>query len=369
LSHKDNILAVVKGEPVSTIPFGARIDTWYNYHLAHDTLPPKYKGRSETDIIADQGAGAQKRYFSVCKERFHGMEVVIKHDPPYETREYITPIGKCGIKLLWSTSEGPWLAYEQEKLFKSPADYPVIKYIMEHTEPYFDEGYTAVRREVGDRGIVMTGVGLWSPPQRVMREIIGYEQFYMEMMDNQEQVEEMIAAVEQLELKKLEIALDADIEIINLCANWSDDIHTPVFRDYFTPYLQKTSAMIAARGKFSMVHADGEMRRLLPYFPETRVRIAEAITPAPMSSLTMGEFRRGLGEDVVIWGGIPSVMFEPNYSTVEFDDFVISLIKEMAPGGNFIMGMADNLPFDGDIDRVGRVVHLLDKYGRLPAWV
>jgi hypothetical protein len=28
--------------------------------------------------------------------------------------------------------------------------------------------------------------------------------------------------------------------------------------------------------------------------------------------------------------------------------------------------MGDNLPFDGDINRVGRVVELIDKYGSLP---
>jgi len=369
LSHKENILKVIKGEPVSTIPFGARIDTWYNYHVAHDTLPAKYKGWSQTDIIADQGAGSQKRYFSVCKERFHDMEVVIKKEPPYETREYITPVGTCSIKLMWSTSEGPWLAYEQEKLFKSEKDYPIIQYIMEHTEPYFDEGYDVERKDMGDRGIVMTGVGLWSPAQRVMREILGYEEFYMEMMDNQEKVEEMIATVEQLELKKLQIALDADIEIINLCANWSDDIQTPVFKDYYTPYFQKTAAMIKARGKFSMVHVDGEMRRLLKYFPDTHLKIAEAVTPDPMTSLTMSEFRAGLGEGVVIWGGIPSIMFEANYNIEEFDAYVIKMIKEMAPGNNFIAGMADNLPFDADINRVGRVVELLEKHGKLPVWV
>lgn len=366
MSQKENILAVIKNEKVDTIPFGARIDTWYNYHVAHDTLPAKYKGWKQTDIIADQGAAAQKRHFSVCKERFHGMEVVVKKDPPYETREYITPLGTCSIKLMWSTSEGPWLAYEQEKLFKSEKDYPIIKYIMEHTEPYFDEGYALERQEMGERGIVMTGTGLWSPAQRVMREIIGYEEFYLETMDNPELVEEMIAAVEELELKKLKIALDADIEIINLCANWSDDIHTPVFKDYFTPYFQKTTAMIHERGKFSMAHVDGEMRRLLPYFPDTNLKIAEAVTPAPMSSLNMSEFRKGLGKDVVIWGGIPSIMFEPNYSDEEFDSFIKSLIKEMAPGNNFIMGMADNLPFDGDINRIGRVVDLLAKYGKIP---
>ena len=43
--------------------------------------------------------------------------------------------------------------------------------------------------------------------------------------------------------------------------------------------------------------------------------------------------------------------------------YVINLFKEIAPGYNFIVGMGDNLPFDGRIERVGRVAELIDKYG------
>jgi len=44
----------------------------------------------------------------------------------------------------------------------------------------------------------------------------------------------------------------------------------------------------------------------------------------------------------------------------------MTLFKEVAPGNNFIIGMGDNLPFDGLIERVGRVADLIDEYGELP---
>ena len=50
----------------------------------------------------------------------------------------------------------------------------------------------------------------------------------------------------------------------------------------------------------------------------------------------------------------------------EFDAYIINLFKEIAPGNNFIVGMGDNFPIDGDIDRIHRVVELIDKYGTLP---
>lgn len=364
MTHKQRILAAARGETPDRLAFGARIDTWYNYHLAHNSLPEKYEGWSQTDITADQGAGSQKRFFSICEEEYRDMEVIVRNDPPYETKMFKTPLGDASIKLLWSTGEGPWLAYEQEKLFKSENDYPIVKYILDHTEAVYDAaGYERERAEMGERGMVMTGLGLWSPAQRIMREIMGYERFFYELMDRPEMVEGLIESMKNLERRKLKIALESDLEIINLCANWSDDIHTPAFRRYFTPWFQEAAEAIHARGKLAMAHCDGEMRRLIPLFAETHLDIAEAITPAPQTRVSMREFRMGMGEHVTLWGGIPSILFEPGYTDEEFRGYVENLFREMAPGTRFIVGMGDNLPFDGEINRVGIVAELIEEYG------
>ena len=85
-----------------------------------------------------------------------------------------------------------------------------------------------------------------------------------------------------------------------------------------------------------------------------------------MTSVTTGELRKAWGDKVTVWGGIPAVLFEPQYTNQEFDTYVIDLFKQIAPGYNFIIGMGDNLPFDGRIERVGRIVELIDKYGSMP---
>jgi len=179
-------------------------------------------------------------------------------------------------------------------------------------------------------------------------------------------VEELIEAVKDLERRKLQVGIECDLEIFNICANWSDDIQTPVFRKYFVPWFQEVSQFLHSHGRLVMAHTDGEMRRLNPMFRETGIDIAEAITPAPQTLVSMREFREVLGDEVTIWGGIPSILFEPMYSDEDFDNYIKNMFREMAPGYRFIVGMGDNLPFDGDIKRVGRVVELIDKYGSLP---
>ena len=369
MTHKQQILAAARGEQLNRLPFGARIDLWYKYHEAHGTLPDKYQGWSQIDVIRDLGAGVQYRLFtSLVREEYQDMEVVEKQDPPYITTEYITPIGSVAKKEILDTSEGTSVKYEMEKLFKSEKDYPVLKYVIEHTTPAANFGeLEKMRGELGEDGFVIAPMGgAWSPVQRVMREILGYEAFFYELADRPAEVEELIELLQELDRKKRKITVTSGLEILQVCGNWSDDIHTPVFRKYFVPWFQEVCDFLHAHGCLATGHVDGEMRRLNPLFRETGIDIAEAITPAPQTGVTMREFREQLGDEVTIWGGIPSILFEPMYSDEDFDNYIENMFREMAPGYRFIVGMGDNLPFDGDINRVGRVAELIDKYGRLP---
>jgi len=365
MTHKQKVLAAARGERLDKLPFGARIDLWYNYNSAHDTLPRKYKGWNQVDILRDLGAGVQYRHLPVVKEEYQDMEVIEKSDPPYVTTEFRTPLGLVYKKTLFNPYEGPWQGYDVEKLFKSEKDYPIIKYVLEHTIPVSDfEEYRKVSDQIGEDGIVRTGGA--SPAQYIMRDIMGYELFFYELMDHPTKVEELLELVKDLERKKYEMAVKLDLEIIQVCENWSDDIHTPVFKKYFTPWFQEITALLHAHGKLAIAHLDGENKRLIPLFLDTHIDVAEAWTPAPMTLVTTAELRKAWGDRVTIWGGVPATLFEPTCSDEEFDNYVINLFKEIAPGYNFIVGLGDNLPFDGKIERVRRIVELIDKYGSLP---
>ena len=367
LTQKQKLLAVSRGERLEKLPFGARIDIWYNYHLAHESLPEKYKGWSMSEVARDQGAGVQKRFFSVVREEYQDVDLQITKDGDHERREYKTPRGNVYKELQWTTHEGSWLPYEVSKLFKSAEDYPAIIYLMEHTVPAPDfEAYNKVCNEIGEDGQVMSGIGLWSPMHRIMREIIGYVAFFYELADHPEELEELHGAVKRLERKKYEVAAQSDHELFHVCGNWSDEIHTPVFEQYIVPWLEEIGEFLHARGKLAMIHGDGEMKRMLPLMKNLGMDVFEGITPQPQTSMTMREFREAIGEDVTIWGGIPSVLFEPTYSDKEFESFVVGILREMAPGHRFIVGMGDNLPVSADVNRVGKVAELIQEFGGVP---
>lgn len=365
MTPKARILAAARKQAVDKLPFGARIDVWYNYHNGHGTLPKKYRGLNIVDILRDQGTGAQLRHLRIWKVEYDGLELVKHEHPPYTTTEWRTPLGTVSQKTIFRPEEGPWIVYELDHPFKSERDYPVIEYILEHTRFTPDLGeYLEKERVMGEQGIVITGMDFYSPMQQVMRYWLGYEVFFYEFHDHPAQVEKLYELERELAKKKLTILATSPVEMPMICGNWSDEFHTPLFKKYFIPWLKEASDYLHALGKVTQVHADGEMKRLIPLFLETGVDVAEAWSPAPMTSVTTGELRQAWGDKVTIWGGIPAVLFEPSqYSDEEFDDYIRTLFKEISPGNNFIVGMGDNLPFDGDIERVGRVAKLIDKYG------
>lgn len=367
MSHKARILAAARKQPVDKLPFGARIDVWYNYHCAHDSLPEKYRGCNMVEILRDQGAGAQLRHMRIWKVEYDNLELIRTTDHPYETTEWRTPVGSVTLKTVFRPDEGAWIVYEVDHPFKSKDDYPVIEYIFENTRITADlDEYYQKERLAGKDGMVMTGMDMYSPMQQIMRYWLGYEKFFYEVHDHPGQVARLYELQVEIARKKLEILGESPVEIPMLCANWSDEFHTPVFKKYFAPWLREASDYLHARGKVTQVHADGEMKRLMPLFPETGVDVAEAWSPVPMTSMTTAELKKAWGDKVTIWGGIPAVLFEPQYSDQEFDDYILNFFKEVAPGDNFIVGMGDNLPFDGKIERVGRVAQLIDEYGRVP---
>ena len=217
--------------------------------------------------------------------------------------------------------------------------------------------------------MVMTGMDLYSPMQQVMRYLMGYMTFFYQLRDNRSKVERLYELEKELAKKKLQILVDSPVEVPLLCANWTDDIHTPIFKKYFAPWLREATDFLHSHGKVAQVHADGEMKRLIPLFLETGVDVAEAWSPTPMTSVTTAELREAWGDKVTIWGGVPSVLFEAQYSDEEFDAYIINMFREISPGNNFIVGMGDNLPFDGELERVARIVELIDKYGSIPIQV
>jgi uroporphyrinogen-III decarboxylase len=358
------------------------MDQWYNWHLAHDTLPDEYKGRSAYEIIRELGGGIHPhRYYTpgapiprvprsqargLYKEEIKGVEVKVTREGDKFTTYYSTPKGDVRLVELFSPESEGGSSIEIENPFKSEKDYPALEYIYQNTEVTPDhEPFYQLERALGDDGVPITPIGD-APVHQLMRVIMGYDRFFYEMADNPTKLEGLLRAMEEVGMKRARIVADSPAITVQIAGNWVDVIHRPIFERYMIPWCQKVNEVLHAKGKLSQAHVDGEMRQIVPLFLETGIDTAEAIAPHPMTSVTIKEFREAWGDKVTIWGGLPSTIFQPMYSDQEFDDFVLGLLRDIEPGYNFILGMGDNVPYTGAFHRVRRVVELLDEHGTLP---
>ena len=60
------------------------------------------------------------------------------------------------------------------------------------------------------------------------------------------------------------------------------------------------------------------------------------------------------------------MVLEPGYPEDEFEKYVINVLKTVAPGDAFILGIADNAMPTTVIERVERISELVEQYGNYP---
>ena len=94
--------------------------------------------------------------------------------------------------------------------------------------------------------------------------------------------------------------------------------------------------------------------------------MAECFVTAPMVPVTMAQARAVLGREVIIWGGIPSVMLCEPVSDEQFAAYMHDLFRTISPGDAFILGVADNVMAEAKLERIEQVSEMVQMVGQVP---
>ena len=93
---------------------------------------------------------------------------------------------------------------------------------------------------------------------------------------------------------------------------------------------------------------NGQLPDRVPWFGDLAMADVIARVPGP----------------TILWGGLPDVLFTPATSDGDFQSHVIAMLRLMRREPRFVLGVADQVPPDGLIERVRSVAGLCDRYGR-----
>ncbi len=308
MTKRERMLAVLNRRSPDRIPWVPRLELWYNARLAEGNLPERYHGMSLRQIERAMGVGTPARGGRVVAMRYENVEVRQTEKSGAVLTEYVTPVGtvsKLDIKTR-ALKDYAGDSLPQEHPIKRPEDYGVMEYIYEHTafDPTFDE-YLSYEKEIGDDGYPMVAVGD-VPLHHFLLRLCGYQRAYYELADHLPQVERLLGVMEQVEMERLwPVVLDSPARLILHGVHFDSQMTPPrLFERYITPYYQKITPQLHARGKVLTYHADDDSKAILRQVKEAGFDMAECFATAPLVTVTLQEARQAWGNDVIIFGGV-----------------------------------------------------------------
>jgi len=395
MTHKERMLKAARGEWADHLPWAPRIDLWYNANSHRGTLPKKYRGGATLDEIADdlgggyhkivpefrrrpgddwnRGLGLFHLWGSIYRPELVGVDREVKEEGDTTTVTYHTPVGSVSCKILYTEEmkkSGISISWVSEHVIKEPKDYRIVGYIFRNIKVHPDyENFLDYQKHTGDKGFVVAyGNNGAGPMQHIMRDFLDATRFYLEMYDHAGEMRQLCEDMEPFFEQIFRVLADSPAEVILFGSNYDEMItYPPFFKEHILPYLQRFSDILHEKKKLLLCHCDGENQGLLDLIAESGMDIAEAICPHPMTKVTIADVKKAFTGKVTIFGGVPSVvLLKESMSDEEFERCMKNLFRQIAPGGRFILGVADTTPPDAKFERLYRITEMVHEWGGLP---
>jgi hypothetical protein len=199
-----------------------------------------------------------------------------------------------------------------------------------------------------------------SPLPSFVYEWAGIEQAAYLLADCEPKVARTLALMAEQEHPILEAICRLRPPLVHFPDNLSSDNLTAYYDAYLRDFHVERLRRLHAAGVKAAVHLDGTVKGLLPKLVAAGFDAVEALTPAPAGDLDPAEMQRVAGsETVILWGGVPGIMFAPPYT---WEAMAHHVRKVLAGWANrpFVLGVADQVPPDGDINFCPRIAELLE---------
>lgn len=405
MTHRERILKVARGEMVDKIPWIPRIDLWHNANELAGTLPDKYKGLTVEEIHRKEGWPLHKmipeylkpenpedivhraiglyrlKEFPYDFEFSSDVDINVEYEEDgdeYMTYvEYHTPVGMVWVRHGYTAEmrkSGASITWVKNSAIKKPEDYRVLAHIFGNLKlkPAY-ERFLKWKSLVGEDGIAVgqgLGIACSSPLHFIQKTFIGATDFYYHYHDYQKEMRELAEALENTFNQLLLVLADSPADAILWSANVDDMVTYPTyFEKEILPWCQKASDMLRPKGILLVMHPDGENRGLMDLIPECGMDIADAVTPYPMTKVTIDEYydRWCRTDKLTIHGGIPEIMLlEESTTQDDLKAYLDHMFKVITPGKRLIASIGDTTPPNAEFERLLYIGERFEKDGRLP---
>ena len=177
--------------------------------------------------------------------------------------------------------------------------------------------------------------------------LTGIEQLMVWMHEEPEFIHALMARITEFNLAVIERAAAMGVDAVHLGDDWGSQrgtlIRPAMWRNFVLPYFTHTCQVARERGLIVSLHCCGNVESIMPDLIAAGVDVFDPFQPEAMD---IWELRRRYRGQVAFWGGL-SVQQTLPYGTVdEVRAQTRRLIREMAPGGGYILSPAHSLTGD-----------------------
>lgn len=363
MQNRERILMLLRRTRADRVPWFGDLDYWYSAARAAGTLPDKYQGDGYFQLNRDLGVGFYLQGFFPFTQHNPGITFTQSRSGNTITRVMSTPLGDLTeiqeyLPVSFSTGY-------VKHFVTTPADLPAFQAYLESLE--FTPAYAEAERRygiIGDNGVVLCYTPR-SPFMQMVTTYIGITNLVYLLIDAPEAMGRIFEIMERKYDQAAELTIQSPAECIMIPENLSSEVvGARYYKRYLRPYESKWIQRIRAAGKSSFIHMDGSLGGLINLVAETGFDVIEAATPLPSGDLSMEEIAARITGDTIIWGGLPGIVFTPLVYESEFEDHVKTVLAIMRREPRYVLGVADQVPPNGTLERVGRVVELCEEFGR-----
>ena len=369
MTFRERIWAAIRGEPMDCIPWAPRWELWYEAAKSDGRLPERYRSRSFFDITRDLRMGIKGNRGPLYRSELHDVEVRVRTKGNETLTEYETPVGTVStrFRITPDLEQQGVRGLELGHMIEGHEDYGPVLFIVEHTKlTPTPEEFLAYEESIGEDGVAMAE-SHDCPIHRIMREFTGYQNFYYQLYDHPNEIEELLEVLTEQGERILQFAIESPAQIIRHDGNYDTQITPPpIYEKYFLPWFQHFTGELHAAGKSVCTHTDGHNDGLMALILESGFDIAEAFTSPPMTNIGVAQARALWGDRITIWGGIAATMMSLSVPEDAFEAHVCQVLREAVPGDHFILGTGDNVPTDSSLERIQRVTELVEELGGYP---
>lgn len=362
MTPRERLLAVYRGQTPDCVPALADLSYWHAAHGGGKFIPGKTGGANAEkiprllELHRRTGAAMHLNLGVFYDEEFEEpVRACSGIDGEFYRHRFETPLGTVEEVRQWSPVSFSWPIVRH--MVQTVEDLEVVRCAFEHVRyrPRWDAFHEADRL-VGELGLPLvqapySGFGF------LMSRYAGAERAVMLAVDAPEQFQSTVTAIHRAQQAIFAQLAEGPSQVLIHSDNLSSDIHSPAWVErYCGDHYRRMAEIAHACGKPLVMHIDGRLRGLLGLAARLGIDGADAVTPAPWGDLTPQACRDEAGPRFILSGGIPPDSFRPEVPLAVLDGQIEAWLDLRHRSPALLIAPGDQLPPDGDIERVRRVV-------------